>query len=290
MEALKGARLFDPKVDVAFKMIFTETKEGKAAFIDFLNDILESGTPIKDLIHLPTHFCRSLFEKESIMDIRIKTQNNLEIDVEMQVRNVKDYISRSMYYLAKMYANQEIKGMEYFKLKKCIVINILDFTLIKESDKMHNVYRFKEIYQNNELTDLLEVHFIELPKFHITNADQLSPVEKWVCFFKYAGDTSKEEIIKSIICEKEGIRLAYESLIKVSADESFRAAYDSRERFIIDWNSRVKTARAEGIAEGEVKAKLEIARNLINNGLDIKEVALLTNIQETEIKKLCVNE
>lgn len=62
-----------------------------------------------------------------------------------------------------MYSEQ-IGNEENYNLQKTICINILGFKYL-DNKEYHNAYRLKEVKINEELTDLIEVHSIELPKF-----------------------------------------------------------------------------------------------------------------------------
>ena len=56
-----------------------------------------------------------------------------------------------------------MKAMIILNSKELFVLDILDFKYLK-NDRFHNGYRLKEIETNEELTDLEEIHFIEIPK------------------------------------------------------------------------------------------------------------------------------
>ena len=70
---------------------------------------------------------------------------------------------RTMFYWSKMFTSQVIPGDTYKTLKKCITINIVDFkcTPLK---KLHSSYHLTEDETGYRLTDILEVHFLEMPK------------------------------------------------------------------------------------------------------------------------------
>ncbi len=72
-------------------------------------------------------------------------------------------IKRSMYYLSKMYEEQLDEGDDYSKLIRTVCINILNFKYLK-TERFHTGYRLKEIETNEGLTDIIEMHFIEIPK------------------------------------------------------------------------------------------------------------------------------
>ena len=72
-------------------------------------------------------------------------------------------IKRSLYYLSKMYEEQLNEKEDYSRLARTVGINIFNFKYLK-TDNFHTGYRFKEIETNEELTDVMEGHFIEVPK------------------------------------------------------------------------------------------------------------------------------
>ena len=97
------------------------------------------------------------------MDVKAVTSKNEIINIEIQLKNEYNMIQRSLYYWSKLYEEQLEEGDRYDKLSRTVCINILDFKYLK-NDRFHNGYRLKEIETNEELTDLEEIHFIEIPK------------------------------------------------------------------------------------------------------------------------------
>lgn len=87
------------------------------------------------------------------------------INVEIQVANQKHYRSRSLYYWARVYGTQLDSREDYAILRRTICINLLDFIHFKDTDKLHNVFSIQKKETRAVLTDHLEIHFIELPKF-----------------------------------------------------------------------------------------------------------------------------
>jgi len=81
---------------------------------------------------------------------------------------------RTLYYWSKLYESQMKSGDPYSKLERTVTINILSFTYLENNNRYHNAYVLKEKTTNELLTDLQEVHFIELPKL---NDDQFKTIE-----------------------------------------------------------------------------------------------------------------
>ena len=56
---------------------------------------------------------------------------------------------------------------------------------------------------------------------------------------------------------------------------------------LVDSNRRsMEEGRAEGIAEGIAEGRVEIARNLLNMGMSIDDIAKATGLQRQEIERL----
>lgn len=62
--------------------------------------------------------------REKILDVRIKLNGNVQIDMEMQVIVFAYWAERSLYYLSKMFTEQLKKGQDYNMLQKCIHVGI----------------------------------------------------------------------------------------------------------------------------------------------------------------------
>lgn len=60
--------------------------------------------------------------------------NDMEIDVEIQLTELRAWADRSLFYIAKMYTEQIGAGQDYNILKKCVSISILDFNLLEGED------------------------------------------------------------------------------------------------------------------------------------------------------------
>ena len=70
-----------------------------------------------------------------------------------------------MFYWGKLFLEGIKKGEDYINLTKVITINILDFDYL-DIEKFHSKYHLWEDSEENYLlTDLIEIHFIEMPKF-----------------------------------------------------------------------------------------------------------------------------
>ncbi|MDD2482340.1 MAG: Rpn family recombination-promoting nuclease/putative transposase [Lutispora sp.] len=247
----KNQELLSPLSDIVFKALFgREEKKSKIILIDFLNSILalEREEKITEIIHLnPFNIKEYKGDKGSIFDIKIKTRKEERINIEIQINNVDDFRKRSLYYWSKMYSQTIKESESYTALKKSIVINIMDFDIIKETDRYHTEYKILEKIERFPLIDDLEIHYIELQKFQPKkDVEEMEAIELWLSFIKKAG---KEEIGK-LIKRKEELSIAMEMLKKISADEELREKYASQEKARLDAISSIKFAEMKGMEKG----------------------------------------
>lgn len=275
--------LLSPKVDFIFKKIFGSENHPKI-LISFLNSVMKSKDPIKSV-----EIRNSDIEKEHVedkysrLDIKAVTNKGEFINIEIQIKNEYNMIKRSLYYWSKMYEAQIIEGDDYDKLQKTVCINLLDFKYLK-NDKYHNSYRLKEINTDEELTDVIEIHFIEIPKLKkINNSEEVTDMlEAWIEFIS----NPEGEVISNLEMTREEIREAKEELLKISASSKERILYEKRKESILNKVSALKKSREEGREEGRDQKSIEVARNALIEGFDVITISKITGLSIEDIENL----
>ena len=87
-----------------------------------------------------------------------------------------EFIPRTLFYWAKMYTEGFKEGEPYTSLTRCITINLVSQGF-KLNDQVHSVYSILEQKNRQLLTDLLEIHFLNLSAAQ-KMAIQPEPIEK----------------------------------------------------------------------------------------------------------------
>lgn len=270
--------LLDPKIDFVFKQIFGSEQHPRV-LISFLNATLKPTFPITQVEIKNTDLEKQYIEdKFSRLDVKATTSNHEMINVEIQLKNEYNMIKRSLYYWSKLYEEQIGEGEDYASLKRTVCINILNFKYLK-NDRFHNGYRLKEIETNEQLSDVMEIHFIEIPKLD-DKSDEKDLLVAWTQFLK----DPESEKVRSLEMTIEEIREAKDTLHRLSADENQRALYDMRAKRLRDEVSALNKAKREGIEQGEKNKAIEIARSLINL-LPIEVIAEKTGLSIEEINR-----
>ena len=208
-------------------------------------------------------------------------KDGTDIDIEIQLSSTKYMAKRSLFYWSKMYLSNIESSEKYSNLKKCVTINVLDFVNIP-INKAHTVYHIMEDETKYRLTDVLELHFLELPKLKdkniIKNTDKDNPVLEWMQFI----NAEREEELIMLAQKNKEIKKAVNKLKIVSKDEKKKMIYEAREAELRDINTFTEEAREEGKEEG----KLEVAKNLIKFGLPIEQIVEITGLIKEQIESL----
>lgn len=233
--------IMSPQVDFVFKELMRDEMVRKG----FLSAVLNmKDTDIQSTVLLNTNLPRiHEDEKQGILDVRLLMNDKTEIDIEIQVAYFSEWANRSIFYVSKMLVEQVGINRSYSNLRKYIGIGILNFKYIKNDDRFHTVYHFREDTNNNQYSDILEIHVIELPK--LPKTDDRTDLYDWTRFIK-AKNRSEIEMSAQ---NNTYIQKAYEMLEEISADEKMRLAYDARQKALYDENTKLEEAYERGRSE-----------------------------------------
>jgi len=166
--------LLNPRNDFLFKRIFG-VEENEDLLVNFINAVLEdAGEPLirSATVLNPEISQDALMDKRSVLDIRARSGLGQEIDIEVQIGRHDDIAVRTVYYWAKLFEQQLRQGSEYAVLRQCITINALDFRYL-DSKAYHTTFHIREDRSGAQLTDVLEIHFVELPKLMVGDVGTL---------------------------------------------------------------------------------------------------------------------
>lgn len=160
-------------IEVMLNLQITEAK---------INPYLEK---IKE--HLPAE------ENFGIADLRIKTIENEERNVGIQIIDGEYVLIKMLLYYAQIHGNQ-LEYEEDREIAKTNTINILDFVLNEELE-YHSRMVIAEETMTNIINDYLEIHIVQLPKFKLENSKDMTLKQAWISYLK--GENTEEAMKKS---------------------------------------------------------------------------------------------
>jgi predicted transposase/invertase (TIGR01784 family) len=277
-------QILSPKSDMIFRRIFG-VQENADILGGFLKSVLDlPEDEYERLTIVDPHLLRdSPDDKLGILDVKLHSRSGKIIDIEIQVLRTQEIRDRVVWYVAKMVTEQTRKSVPT-SLKKVICILITDYTLIKENEVYRNRYHLYDTNTGSKFTDVIEVNTLELPKLPGIKDD--TKLWEWLKFLK----SKTMEEFDMLSQNNPEIKRAVGVLMELSADEVTRLKYESREKARWDEMSRMREAREEGLAEGEAKGeakgRIEVAKNLLLNGISGDIIAKATGLSPEEIERL----
>jgi len=252
-------------------------------------------------------------KKSSRFDCHLKTSCGKKIYIEVQQEETSDFKNRLVHYLSKTLTASLNKGEDYDFSDKAIGIAICNFLLLK-SKSYHTIFKIKgnDFPNNEEFTDVMEIHIIEMPKFrklkkykeikkYLKNKKQKEPIsisKEFQYFFFIDNETSHEERKEIVKMGNEGLEIAIKRIEEALQDEDAYDIYMARKIEEIHQNNvmkeKIEQSKIEGIEEGrkegkeesKIEEKIETAKRLKNMGLSINDVVKATELTPEFIEKL----
>ena len=273
-------RKVKPLNDFIFKKVFGE-KGNEDILIAFINAVLKrtKKEPIVEveIIENKQLTKELILDKTGIIDVRAKTSKGENIDIEVQLTDQGNMDKRTLFYWGKMYLENIKQGQDYTSLEKVITINILDFEFLGTENYQSSFHLWEDIEKDYMLTDVVEIHFLELPKFRNKKDKDYreNAIERWLMFLEK--DIS-ETTLKELMSLDTAIEKAEQKIEYLSSDEEAMRIYYERERSLHE--------RANMISSAEERKAVEIAKNLLNMNIPVEQIALVTGLTEEEINKI----
>ncbi len=278
-----------PTNDYVFRRIFGHVGNEDITR-DLIEKILHKRYEKIDLSKNPVINSDVIDGKSGVLDVIIKAEEKDNINIEMQVAKYEYMTERILEYWARKYSDELKKGDGYGVAKRtvCILITCFEMKILKAIPKVHTKWNIREEeYTSIILTDKLEFHIISLDKLEKINNKKGLEKEllNWCKFIQ-----SPDDVEANVMKENEYIKKAKEELDKISQDEEERDLAYRRERAIRDQNavraSGYNDGKEEGIKEGQKRKAIEIAENMLKNGMDIDTVVKITGLTKDEVNNL----
>ena len=274
------------KNDLLFRSLFADSRN-KELLVSFLKSVLllpEDDYHVIEIVdpHLLPEFTD---DKLAIIDIKLKTKSGKIIHIEVQLEVPGTMKQRIVLYGARLIAEQIGKGVDYSVIKKVISIIITEETLIKGVSDYHHRFSLYDPKDDTELSDIYEVHTIELGK--LPKETDGTELYEWARFI--AAETKEER--EMAVIKNPKVAEAVIKLEEMLISDEARSAYEYRlkmERDKIMWmNEMRERGLEEGMEKGMEKGLTSTARNMLADGIPAESVAKYTGLSLEEVKDLC---
>ena len=274
--------------DKVAKKLFTEKKVG----LEYLRKIisLAIGIPMdmidKDikLIHPNIGVNKNIVNSEA--DVVLENgefYDNLEINYyNNETSDIKNGL-----YLCHLLLRQVKKAKEYEALKKVYQINLNSYDALGKEEFIYHSKLYEKKY-HIERSDFIEIIDINLEKLRqidyntLIKSDDMT-LEKTLYLFVcddieklnaiYEGD----KLMKKLMKENEDLLKNFDEMLYYDRDKMFlNACYDKG----------YSKGESIGYSKGKQERNIEIAKEMLNKGMKLKDIIDITGLTEKEIKEI----
>ena len=303
-------KYINPFTDYGFKRLFGEVPN-KDLLLDFLNELLrdEQGL-ITDLNYLKTENLGSTdLDRKAIFDLYCENEQGEKFIVELQKAKQNFFKDRTVFYSTFPIREQAKRADWNFELKAVYTIAILDF-VFEEDKAAPQKYRYDvkltDIATNKVFYDKLTFIYLEMPKFNKTLDELETRFDKWLFVLKNLNrleripDRFRERIFEKLFEVAEIAKFtpeqmqSYEDSLKYYRDIKNSLDTARQEGFLEGEQAGIKKGLMEGeqlgiqkgLMKGELKSKLEIAKKMLLQNMDIAFIASVTGLSPEQIEQL----
>ena len=212
-----------------------------------------------------------LLESKGIrLDIYVHDEQGTVYNVEMQRGDYKNLAKRSRYYQGSIDLDLISKGQDYRELKKSFVIFICTFDPF---NKGRHIYTFK----NRCMEDADILLEDETSKVFLNTEGTMEDVdEEMLEFLGYIQNSNDEYVAHT---KSNLVKTIHEKVVSVKQDQKMEVEY-------MTLLERDRLKFEEGIEKGERTKALEVAKNLLEIGMEVEQIAKVTQLSKEEILAL----
>ena len=190
----KKAKFIDPLSDWGFKKLFG-TEANKEILLEFLRDLFPDKR-IEEIAYLNNeNQGLSEADRKSVFDVVCRTVAGDRFIVEVQKKDQRYFMERSLYYSTFPVQEQGLRGDWDFRLTPVYMVGILNFALKHDcpggtaaenggNPKLIHRYDLRERETGELMTDNLHFVFIEVGAFDRKEEELGSVMDKWMFVLK----------------------------------------------------------------------------------------------------------
>ena len=274
--------------DKVAKKLFTEKKVG----LEYLRKIisLAIGIPMdmidKDikLIHPNIGVNKNIVNSEA--DVVLEN-GEFYVNLEINYYNNETSDIKNGLYLCHLLLRQVKKAKEYENLKKVYQINLNSYDALGKEEFIYHSKLYEKKY-HIERSDFIEIIDINLEKLRqidyntLIKSDDMT-LEKALYLFVcddieklnaiYEGD----KLMKKLMKENEDLLKNFDEMLYYDRDKMFlNACYDKG----------YSKGESIGYSKGKQERNIEIAKEMLNKGMKLKDIIDITGLTEKEIKEI----
>lgn len=279
-------------IDLAFKKAFDPDKPvSRENLINLLNDLLASQLK-RAIVNVKTrnvakNLSGSKASRTAIFDLHCEDDDGNFIEIEVQIREMDNFLKRIAYYASELVANQAEPGDWDYDVKPTYVIALARYRIFENDERIVHRASTLDLETGEQIVDSYNYTIIELAKVpFFIGKDSLS---KWLFFFRYL---SRLRELPPELSDKKFKQLTESAKVSKFSKKEFEAyqkMYHERwdhnvlkRGFFKEFAMEINAEIAKNVSGN----KREIAKKLKARNRPVEEIAEDTGLSIEEINAL----
>jgi len=285
-------------VDLAFKKAFDPDKPAsRQNLVNLLNDLLEPQLK-RPIVTVKTrnvahNLSGSKESRTAIFDLHCEDDAGNLIEIEVQIRKLKNFRKRLAFYASEMVANQSEPGDDWnYDVKPTYVIAFARHKVFDDNRIVHRA-AVTDLETGAQFVDAYNFTTVELSKVPFFIKKKSDDLSKWLFFFRFLNRLRE---LPAELDEKKFEHLTESSKVSNFSKEEFEA-YQKMYHEKWDHNAMVDgifeefadeiNAKVEAVSSERVLDKTrEIARKMKAKNRPVEEIVEFTGIPAEQIETL----
>ena len=291
----KEKRFFKASSNLMFKAIFCDEKNKdllkELIYLSLKNSI---NKDVKDFKMISPELSKNILsEKGKILDVLLESKDEI-INIEMNASYYEGLNRRNASYIFSKYSEDTRVSELYTKMKTFIQIN---FTVgLSKDDELYKIYELTDRKTKDKYIDNLVIL-----EYNINKALQLWEDGNEEYSFLALFEADEEQLNK--MAKGSGfVDKVRGEIVRLNKDQRFSEFLTAEEeeakyKATIKYNARkegLEEGREEGLeegrilgqAEGRAEEKINIAKELLKDGMDVQKIAKITKLEVKQIEEL----
>ena len=268
-----------PKSDVVFTVMFLNK--------ELCEKTLEAITGEKiELIDIAAEHKNDLHKaalNSIYFDIKTRAVDGRIVTLDLQRVYSKDRIrNRTIFYACREISSQKVEKSKYENLKSVIVTFLLTEAPLKHTTFNRKI-KLVDQTTGKVYSDLLTIHEINIRHISKKHSQELQIIKQ---FFEIDTEKSYQKFVSTYAQTQLGA-LLLEAYDEAVSDPSVLDYLSEEDKYMVRLSEEERLLeRAEGKQEGRQEERVEIAKKLLHQNMDIVFISSITGLSEKEIELL----
>ena len=291
-----GRKMIKLTFDTAFKSFFSRNPDFLKDFLieELTLDMDKDETKITvSNVELPKDIQKEYQKK---VDIIIYLDDTTIVNVEANTNKFKNIKRRNFIYMAKLYGLTLKKGEDVKKLEEADLYQLNINASKDDKDIGENIYELKSRFTGEVLIDNFTLHLKNIAYYrdlYYTKGEKLNRADMWLVVLS---SENYEELYKTVsqILDEKDTDIFMDEVVKMNLEEPILTEWEAKMLDEIEKYDTIKNSKEEGFEDGFEegknsgiqKTKVETARKMLEDKLDINLISKYTGLSIDEIKKM----